>query len=80
MSQAEHASPDEPAGPTVRIDGQATAEETAAVVAAVTAVLASAGEPAPVHQSGWVVAARLEAQGHPPISTLRHIAAHAATH
>jgi hypothetical protein len=70
----------EQAGPRLRIEGQATPEEVAAVTAAVTLLLASSGEPAPEHESGWVVAARLEAQGHPPISTLRHIAAHATTH
>jgi len=67
-------------GPRLRIEGQATPEEVAAVTAALAAVLSSAGEPEPEHQSGWVIAARLEAQGHPQVSTLRHIAAHATTH
>lgn len=75
MSEAE-ATP----GPSIRIEGPATAEEVAAVTAALAVVLSSAGEPEPERQSGWVVAARLEAQGHPQISTLRHIAAHASTH
>ena len=68
------------AGPTMRIEGGATAEETAAVVGALTVLLSSVGEPEPPHSSGWMVAARLEAQGHPPISTMRHIAAHSDTH
>lgn len=78
MSQAEAT---EPAGPAIRIEGQATPEEVAAVTAAVSVLLASSGEPEQhEHPSGWVVAARLEAQGHPQISTLRHVAAHATTH
>jgi hypothetical protein len=67
-------------GPRLRIDGGATPEEVAAVTAAVTVLLASAGEPEPERQSGWMIAARLEAQGHPQVSTLRHLAAHATTH
>ena len=81
MSEAEPTAGAEAPGPSIRIEGQATPEEVAAVTAALAVVLFSAGEPEPhEHQSGWVVAARLEAQGHPQISTLRHIAAHASTH
>ena len=78
MSEAE--TTPEPRGPVLRIDGHATPEEVAAVTAAVTVLLASGGESEPERQSGWVIAARLEAQGHPQVSTLRHIAAHASTH
>ena len=67
-------------GPRLRIDGGATPEEVAAVTAAVTVLLASGGEPEAEHASGWMIAARLEAQGHPQVSTLRHLAAHATTH
>lgn len=68
------------AGPSIGIEGQATAEEVAAVTAALAVVLASVGEPELEQQSGWVTAARLEAQGHPQVSTLRHLAAHATSH
>lgn len=67
-------------GPRLRIDGRATPEEVAAVTTAVTVLLASAGEPELERPSGWMIAARLEAQGHPQVSTLRHLAAHATTH
>lgn len=78
MSEADASAP--APGPVLRIEGDHTAEEVAAVTAALAVVLSSAGEPEPEHQSGWVIAARLEAQGHPQVSTLRHIAAHATTH
>ena len=78
MSQADASAP--APGPVLRIEGHATPEEVAAVTAAVTMVVSAADEPEPAHESGWVIAARLEAQGHPQVSTLRHIAAHASTH